>query len=38
MTIHLPEDLERSIRAEVLSGHFASEDDLVFLGLSRPSA
>jgi len=29
MTIHLPEDLERSIRAEVLSGHFASEDDLV---------
>ena len=29
MTIQLPEDLESSIRAEVLSGHFASEDDLV---------
>jgi Arc/MetJ-type ribon-helix-helix transcriptional regulator len=29
MTIHLPKDLESSIRAEVLSGHFASEEDLV---------
>lgn len=29
MTIHLPEDLENSIRAEVLSGHFASEDAMV---------
>jgi Arc/MetJ-type ribon-helix-helix transcriptional regulator len=29
MTIHLPEELARSIQAEVLSGHFASEDDLV---------
>jgi Arc/MetJ-type ribon-helix-helix transcriptional regulator len=29
MTIHLPKDLENSIRTEVLSGHFASEDDLV---------
>jgi Arc/MetJ-type ribon-helix-helix transcriptional regulator len=29
MTIHLPEDLASSIRAEVLSGHFASEDDMV---------
>jgi Arc/MetJ-type ribon-helix-helix transcriptional regulator len=29
MTIRLPEDLESSIRAEVLSGHFASEDDVV---------
>jgi Arc/MetJ-type ribon-helix-helix transcriptional regulator len=29
MTIHLPEDLESSIRAQVLSGHFASEGDLV---------
>lgn len=29
MTIHLPKDLESSIRAEVLSGHFASEDDRV---------
>jgi Arc/MetJ-type ribon-helix-helix transcriptional regulator len=29
MTIHLPKDLESSVRAEVLSGHFASEDDLV---------
>jgi Arc/MetJ-type ribon-helix-helix transcriptional regulator len=27
MTIHLPEDLERSIRDEVLSGRFASLDD-----------
>jgi Arc/MetJ-type ribon-helix-helix transcriptional regulator len=26
MTINLPEDLERFIRAEVLSGHFASEE------------
>jgi Arc/MetJ-type ribon-helix-helix transcriptional regulator len=29
MTIHLPPELESSIRAEVLSGHFASEDDMV---------
>src|SRR5437660_522712 len=29
MTIHLPEVLASSIRAEVLSGHFATEDDLV---------
>jgi Arc/MetJ-type ribon-helix-helix transcriptional regulator len=29
MTINLPKDLESSIRAEVLSGHFPSEDDLV---------
>ena len=29
MTIHLPKDLESSIRAEVLSGHFASETELV---------
>ena len=29
MTINLPKDLESSIRAEVLSGHFASEDDMV---------
>jgi Arc/MetJ-type ribon-helix-helix transcriptional regulator len=28
MTIRLPEDLESSVRSEVLSGHFASEDDL----------
>ena len=27
MTIHLPEDVEISINAEVLSGHFASQDD-----------
>ncbi len=27
MTIHLPDDLERFIRAEVHSGHFASADD-----------
>lgn len=29
MTIHLPEDLESSIRAEVQSGHFPSEEALV---------
>jgi Arc/MetJ-type ribon-helix-helix transcriptional regulator len=29
MTIHLPEDLAGSVRAEVKSGHFASADDLV---------
>src|SRR4051794_39046013 len=29
MTIHLPDDLTSSIRAEVLEGHFASEDDMV---------
>jgi Arc/MetJ-type ribon-helix-helix transcriptional regulator len=29
MTIHLPEDLAGSIRAEVLSGQFASEDEVV---------
>lgn len=27
MTIHLPEDLERSIRGEVLSGRFESVDE-----------
>ena len=29
MTIHLPQELESSIRAHVLSGKFASEDDMV---------
>jgi len=29
MTIHLPEELEGSVRAEVLSGHFGSADDMV---------
>jgi Arc/MetJ-type ribon-helix-helix transcriptional regulator len=29
MTIHLPEDLERFIQAEVDSGHFLSEDDAI---------
>jgi Arc/MetJ-type ribon-helix-helix transcriptional regulator len=29
MTIHLPEDLANSVRTEVLSGHFASEDEVV---------
>lgn len=29
MTIQLPKDLESSVRAEVLSGHFASADDAV---------
>jgi hypothetical protein len=29
MTIHLPYELESSLRAEVLMGHFASEDEAV---------
>jgi Arc/MetJ-type ribon-helix-helix transcriptional regulator len=29
MTIHLPKDVESFINAEVVSGHFASPDDLV---------
>ena len=29
MTITLPKDLESPVRAEILSGHFATEDDLV---------
>jgi Arc/MetJ-type ribon-helix-helix transcriptional regulator len=29
VTINLPDDLERFLRAEVHSGHFASEDDAV---------
>jgi len=29
MTINLPNDLESSVRAEVLSGHYASEDAMV---------
>jgi Arc/MetJ-type ribon-helix-helix transcriptional regulator len=29
MTIHLPNDLERSIQAAVQSGHFATEDDAI---------
>ena len=29
MTIHLPSDVENSIRAEVQSGHFASVDDAI---------
>lgn len=29
MTINLPDDLERFIRAEVISGHFASEADAI---------
>ena len=29
MTIHLPEDVERSIEAAVHSGHFASANDAV---------
>lgn len=29
MTIHLPKDVESSINAEVLSGHFASVDDAI---------
>ena len=29
MTINLPKDLERFIRAEVRSGHFASEEDAI---------
>ena len=29
MTIHLPDDVESSINAEVLVGHFASVDDAI---------
>ena len=29
MTIHLPKDVETSINAEVLSGHFASVDEAI---------
>jgi Arc/MetJ-type ribon-helix-helix transcriptional regulator len=29
MKIRLPEDVENAIQAEILSGHFASEEDLV---------
>ena len=29
MTINLPDDLERFIRAEIHSGHFASEEDAI---------
>ncbi|MBV9124115.1 MAG: hypothetical protein JO112_12215 [Planctomycetes bacterium] len=29
MTINLPEDLERFLRAEVQLGHFASEDEAI---------
>jgi Arc/MetJ-type ribon-helix-helix transcriptional regulator len=29
MTINLPKDVERSINAEVLSGHFASVDEAI---------
>ncbi|HZW33153.1 MAG TPA: hypothetical protein VFF52_20725 [Isosphaeraceae bacterium] len=31
MTIHLPSDVENSIRAEVQSGHFASVDEAIAL-------
>jgi Arc/MetJ-type ribon-helix-helix transcriptional regulator len=29
MTIHLPQDVESSINAEVIRGHFASADDAI---------
>jgi Arc/MetJ-type ribon-helix-helix transcriptional regulator len=29
MTIHLPEDLERYVQAEVSKGHFASEEEAI---------
>src|SRR5205807_7181432 len=29
MTIHLPEDLERLVQAEVSLGHFASEEEAI---------
>ena len=44
MTINLPNDLENSVRAEVLSGHFTSEDEMVaaavrdYLDCKPPSA
>jgi len=35
MTIHLPEDLQRYVHDQVLSGRFRSEDDVVLDALSR---
>jgi Arc/MetJ-type ribon-helix-helix transcriptional regulator len=35
LTIHLPEDLEQFLRAEVDSGRFASVDDAIALALRR---
>jgi Arc/MetJ-type ribon-helix-helix transcriptional regulator len=35
LTIHLPEDLENALRAEVQSGRFASVDDVIALALRR---
>jgi Arc/MetJ-type ribon-helix-helix transcriptional regulator len=35
MTINLPKELESSVRAEVLSGHFASEDDMIAAALQE---
>ena len=35
MTIHLPKELESSVRAQVLSGLFASEDDMVATAVSE---
>lgn len=29
LTVHLPEDVESSIKAEVVDGHFASVDDAI---------
>ena len=34
MTIHLPEDVENSILAEVHSGHFASMNDALARGMA----
>jgi Arc/MetJ-type ribon-helix-helix transcriptional regulator len=35
LTIHLREDLENALRAEVESGRFASVDDVIALALRR---
>jgi Arc/MetJ-type ribon-helix-helix transcriptional regulator len=35
MTIHLPEDVELALRAEVQSGRFASVDDVIVLAVRR---
>jgi Arc/MetJ-type ribon-helix-helix transcriptional regulator len=35
LTIHLPEDLEKALHAEVQSGRFASVDDVIALALRR---
>ena len=33
MNIHLPEDLERFVQAEIMKGHFASEQEAITLAV-----